>query len=209
MALDIHPLTLTRIPDLALLFGEGGDAKWCWCTYFRVRGRNWTNSSPDENRAILRAAAPERDEDPEAPAPGLVAYDDGHPVGWTSLGPRGDYERLAYSRVLAPVDDTPVWSIVCFVVGRRSRGKGVGRALLTAAIEYARARGATTLEAYPVGSPDGGRVRAANAYAGPLSMFEHAGFTAVDRRQWNANSPVRLIMRLGLGPSGDGVQKRP
>ena len=54
-------------------------------------------------------------------APGLVAYRDDRAVGWVSLAPREDYERLAYSKVLAPLDDTPVWSIVCFVVSRRSR----------------------------------------------------------------------------------------
>ena len=71
-------------------------------------------------------------------------------VGWVSVGPRGDYERLAHSRVLAPVDDKPVWSIVCFVVGRQARGQGVATALLDAAIDYARDHGATTLEAYPI-----------------------------------------------------------
>ena len=118
-------------------------------------------------------------------------------MGWVSLGPREDYERLAYSKLLAPVDDTPVWSIVCFVVSRRARGKGVAAELLTAAIEFAREHGATTLEAYPVDT-GGGRVPAANAYHGTLAMFERAGFDVVERRQWNATSPVRPIVRLSL-----------
>ena len=67
-----------------------------------------------------------------------------------------DYERLAHSRVLAPLDDKPVWSIVCFVVGRRSRGQGVANALLDAAIDYARDHGATTARGLPGrGSPRG------------------------------------------------------
>ncbi len=90
-------------------------------------------------------------------APGLVAYDGEEAIGWVSVGPREDYERLAYSRVLAPIDDTPVWSIVCFVVGRRSRRQGVANALLDSAIEYARDHGATTLEAYPVDVESGHR----------------------------------------------------
>jgi hypothetical protein len=28
--LDIRPLTADRFPDLAALFEEGGDRKWCW-----------------------------------------------------------------------------------------------------------------------------------------------------------------------------------
>ena len=131
-------------------------------------------------------------------APGLVAYRDDRAVGWVSLAPRGDYERLASSKILAPLDEVPVWSIVCFVVSRNARGKGVAGRLLDAAIEYAREHGATTLEAYPVEVPKGGRIPAANAYHGTLTMFERAGFTVVERRQWNATTPVRPIVRRTL-----------
>ena len=130
-------------------------------------------------------------------APGLVAYDGGEAIGWVSLGPRHDYERLTHSKVLAPVDEEPVWSVVCFVVSRRSRGRGVARALLDAAIEYARAHGAKWLEAYPADT-GGARIASANAYHGTLSMFEQAGFRVVARRQANRASPVRPIVRLRL-----------
>ena len=86
---------------------------------------------------------------------------------------------------------------MCFVVSRPARGQGVATALLDAAIVFARARGATTLEAYPV-DPGAARVPAANAFGGPLSMFERAGFTVVERRQWNASTPIRPIVRLAL-----------
>jgi GNAT superfamily N-acetyltransferase len=194
-ALEIVPLTPDRIPDLATLFDQGGDPKWCWCSYFRVRGRDWTNSTASENRLVLEADAQRLAA--EGRAPGLIAYRDGVVVGWVSVGPRSDYERLAFSKVLAPVDDQPVWSIVCFVVGRRARGQGVSAALLDAAIACARDGGATMLEAYPVDTA-GGRVPAANAYHGALSMFERAGFDVVERRQWNAVSPLRPIVRLAL-----------
>jgi GNAT superfamily N-acetyltransferase len=190
--LIVVPLTPDRFPDLAGLFEEGGDPRWCWCTYFRTRGRDWSNSTAKGNRAEL-AALTEREL-----APGLVAYRDYRAVGWVSLAPREDYERLATSKILAPLDDVPVWSIVCFVVSRRSRRQGVAAGLLDAAIEYARSHGATTLEAYPVEVPKGERIPAANAFHGTLSMFERAGFTVVERRQWNATSPVRPIVRLGL-----------
>jgi GNAT superfamily N-acetyltransferase len=195
-AIAILPLTPDRVPDLADLFGQGGDPKWCWCAFFRVRGRDWTNSTGADNRQVLEAALDGNSA--EGRAPGLVAYDGGAAVGWTSVGPRADYERLAYSRVLAPVDDLPVWSIVCFVVGRRSRGQGVAGALLDAAIAYARDHGATVLEAYPVEVPEGTRIASANAYHGTLSMFERAGFEVVERRQANATSVARPIVRLNL-----------
>ena len=47
VAIDVRPLTPDRFADLAALFEEGGDPKWCWCTYFRFRGRDWSNSTAD------------------------------------------------------------------------------------------------------------------------------------------------------------------
>ena len=195
MALDIQPLTADRFADLATLFEQGGDPKWCWCSSFRLRGQDFTKANPASNRAVLRRAIQEQDN-----APGLVAYDDGVVVGWVSLGPRSDFERLAHSRVLAPVDEKPVWSIVCFVVGRKSRRQGVAAALLDAAIEYARAHGATLLEAYPNEVAAGERIPSANAYMGTLGMFERAGFKVVERRQANATTAVRPIVRKSIRP---------
>lgn len=194
--IEILPLTPNRFADLATLFEAGGDPRWCWCSYFRVRGRDWTNSTAGDNRKVLTAAVVDGKRDGHAP--GLIAYDEGAAVGWVSLGPREDYERLAFSKVLAPVDDVPVWSIVCFVVRRKSRGQGIAVVLLDAAIDYARDRGATTLEGYPVDIAEGNRIPSASAYQGTLGMFERAGFKVVERRQWNASSPVRPIVRLQL-----------
>ncbi|MCA1588690.1 MAG: GNAT family N-acetyltransferase [Chloroflexi bacterium] len=194
-ALTFHPLTPGRLPDLAALFGQGGDPKWCWCAFFRVRGLDFKNSTRARNRTVLQRAVEATAA--QRRAPGLMAYEGEGAIGWVSLGPRDDYERLIHSRVLAPVDDEPVWSIVCFVVSRRSRGRGVARALLDAAIEYARGHGAKWLEAYPADTA-GGRISSANAYTGTLSMFERAGFRVVARRQANRASPVRPIVRLRL-----------
>ena len=195
MALRIEPLTPARIPDLATLFEQGGDPKWCWCAWFRVRGRDWTNATAAENRKVLQTAAKEQDN-----APGLLAYEDDAMVGWVSLGPREDYERLAFSKALAPLDDKAVWSIVCFVVGRKSRGQGVAAALLDAAVDYARDHGATTLEAYPVDIADGARIPSANAFHGTLSMFERAGFKVVARRKGSPNATPRPIVRRSIRP---------
>jgi GNAT superfamily N-acetyltransferase len=194
--LDIRPLTAGRLADLATLFNQGGDPKWCWCAYFRVRGMDWSNSTPAGNRKVLERAL--RANMREGRAPGLVAYRDGEAVGWVSLAPREDFERLEHSRVLARVDDRAVWSIVCFVVARAARGQGVAEAMLAAAVDYAREHGATLVEAYPVETPGGRRVPAANAYHGTLGMFERAGFRVVERRQANASSPVRPVVRRAV-----------
>ena len=193
--LEIHPLTPKRLPDLAALFGQGGDPKWCWCAFYRVRGLTWSNATPAGNRKVLEKAV--RTDARAGRAPGLVAYRDGEAVGWVSLAPREEFDRLEHSTVLARIDDKPVWSIVCFVVGRKARGQGVAEALLGAAVAYARDHGARLLEAYPVDT-GGGRVPSANAYHGTLGMFERAGFRVVERRQANASTKVRPIVRRAL-----------
>ena len=194
MDLDIRPLTPERLRDLADLFNQGGDPKWCWCSYYRLRSVDFRTASPASNRAVLEAATRAAG---EGRAPGLLAYRDREAVGWVSVGPRADYERLQHSRVLGPVDDRPAWSIVCFVVSRRHRGQGVARALLDGAIDHARRQGATLLEAYPVDT-GGERIAAATAFKGTLRMFERAGFAIVARRQANRASAVRPIVRLEL-----------
>ena len=187
----VKPLTTDRFEDLQQLFTQGGDPKWCWCMYFRTRGLSWSNSTATQNREHLRTLAEDE------PAPGLLAFRDTEAVGWIGISPRESYERLEASKVLARLDDKPVWSIVCFVVGAKSRGQGIARALLDGAIDYARGHGAQTLEAYPVATSRG-KVTAASAFHGTQSMFEKAGFELVEVRQWNKSTPERPIMRLEL-----------
>jgi GNAT superfamily N-acetyltransferase len=195
--LEIHPLTPARLPDLARLFGQGGDPKSCWCSWFRVRSVDFRSASSTANRRVLEGAV--TDLAPEGRAPGLVAYRDGEAIGWVSLGRRDDYERLKHSRVLAAIDERPAWSIVCFVVARGARRQGVAHAMLEAAVDYARDHGATLLEGYPI-DPGGGRVPAANAYKGTVGMFERAGFRVVERRRANRTSAPRPIMRRAIRP---------
>jgi GNAT superfamily N-acetyltransferase len=129
--------------------------------------------------------------------PGLVGYADDSPVGWISLGPRQDYRKLERSRVMKAVDDTPVWSIVCTYVAKTHRGKGYQHKLLAGAVDYARAQGVRTLEAYPVDKP--ARSHDDFMFFGSRSLYEGAGFREVVRR-----SPTRLVMRRGLRPRRSG-----
>jgi len=189
-ALRIVPLTPDRWDDVTALFGEGGDPKTCWCMYWRVRSKDWSFETPAESRDGLRALV---DEDRD-PAPGLLAYQDGRAVGWVSVGPREDYARLVNSRVRPAIDDTPVWSIVCFVVSRTARRRGLTTHLLDAAVAYAREHGAPAVEAYPV-RPAAERIPAAVGYTGLLSTFEAAGFEVVREIDSPQSTVQRVIVR--------------
>jgi len=82
----------------------------------------------------------------------IHAYAGGEPVGWCAVAPREAYTALQRSRVLKPVDADPVWAIVCFVVARPFRRRGLSVHLLKAAVQRARERGARIVEGYPVES---------------------------------------------------------
>jgi GNAT superfamily N-acetyltransferase len=123
--------------------------------------------------------------------PGLIGYEGSTPVAWLSLGPRKEYERLDRSPVMKPVDDKPVWSIVCFWVDPRARGRGAAGAMLRAGIAYARSNGARLLEAYPVDHRAGSHPN----WFGTTAMFECEGFREVVRRKND-----RPVMRRGPRP---------
>jgi GNAT superfamily N-acetyltransferase len=153
----------------------------------------YSRSSQEERFASLRAQLA------ETPAPGLVAYLDGEPVGWVGFGPRQQIGRLVRSRTIPRLDDLPVWAIYCFTVRVGYRRQGIARALLEGVIEYARAQGAPALEAYPVDTA-GRRIHGTAAYVGTAGMFERAGFQRVLETDAKSDHLPRWLMRLDLVP---------
>ena len=124
--------------------------------------------------------------------PGIIAYVDGQPAGWCALAPREIFSRLARSRILKPVDDSPVWSAACFFVDKQFRRKGLTVQLLNAAAKFVKEQGGTILEGYPV-EPKKDPMPPVFAYTGLASAFLQAGFTECVRR-----SPTRPVMRRYL-----------
>ena len=185
--LTVRPVTPERWPDLEAVFGAKGCsiARGCWCMFYRRSGgTGWPvgGTRTARNRADLKALVH------SGPPPGLIAYEGKAPVGWVTLGPREEFHRLERSHVMKPVDDKPVWSIICFVVPSAHRRQGVAHALLRGAISYARQKGAKLLEAYPVDKA--GRQSDDSMWFGSKSMYDRAGFKEVARRK-----PARPVVR--------------
>ena len=176
--------------DLEALFAMPGGSivRGCWCMYYRKTGTVSvsTAAGPDHRQELCELVE-------GGTIPGLVGYLDDVPVGWISLGPREDYRRLARSRVMKPVDDAEVWSIVCTYVAKEFRGQGLQHRLLAAALDFARDNGVRLVEAYPVDKPE--RSHDDFMFFGSRGLYERAGFTEVVRR-----SPTRLVMRRRLRP---------
>jgi hypothetical protein len=119
---------------------------------------------------------------------GVVAYRGREPVGWCAVAPRRDLARLSRSRVLAPVDDLPVWSINCFIVPPAHRGTGLMRPMIDGAVAYAARSGAPAVEAYPFDPKR--KMMSGEVFTGLLPAFLDRGFREVARR-----SPIRPIVR--------------
>lgn len=182
----VVPATPERWPDLETLFGPRGACAGCWCMYWRLPAKAWEAGKGEGNKAALRALVLAGAE------PGVIAYRGDRPAGWCAVAPREDYLRLLNSRILAPVDDRAVWSVVCFFIARPFRGTGLGLPLLKEAVALAQRKGAAVVEGYPI-EPQQGRLADTFAYHGLASTFLRAGFREVARR-----SPTRPIMRLDL-----------
>ena len=175
------PLTLDRWPDLEKLFGPRGACGGCWCMYWRLTRPEFAAGQGAGNRRAFRRLVG------SGVVPGILAYMGGEPAGWCAIEPRAAYPRLARSRILAPVDDAPVWSIACFFIARQYRKQGLSVELLEAAARHARAAGARIIEGYPIESGQGS-VPAAFAWTGLTGAFRAAGFVEVARR--SARQPV-------------------
>jgi GNAT superfamily N-acetyltransferase len=189
MPLEIRPVTPGRWDDLLELFGPRGAVAGCWCMWWRLSAKEWEHKAYEGNRRSMKKLVDGGER------PGLLAYRDGKPVGWVSVAPREQFPRIERSRILGPVDDAPVWSVVCFFIHRTERGSGVGSALLAAAVDAAAKRGATIVEGYPV-DPRGGKTSNGSAFTGVERMFREAGFEEVERR--SAGRPImRKIVRRG------------
>jgi GNAT superfamily N-acetyltransferase len=184
--LEFHPLTPDRWPDLERLFGERGASGGCWCMWWKMKRSEYEKKKGKENKRAFKKIVS------SGQTPGILAYNNGEPVGWCAVEPREAFPVLGNSKILARVDDNAVWSVVCFFVAKPFRRKGVTVELLKAAIQFAQKQGARILEGYPV-DPKKGSLPDAFVYHGLVDAFRNAGFKEVIRR-----SETRPIMRYYL-----------
>jgi GNAT superfamily N-acetyltransferase len=181
--ISIHPLTPDRWDDFVTLFGKRGACGGCWCMFWRLKRSEYEQQRGGSNQQAMHFLVS------TGTVPGLLAYLDNQPIGWCSLAPRESFPVLERSRILKPVDDKPVWSVVCFFIAKTQRRQGVTLELLRAGLKYAHANGAQIIEGYPndvIGraKPD------VFVYTGLASTFRKVGFVEVARR-----SESRPIMR--------------
>jgi GNAT superfamily N-acetyltransferase len=194
--LTFRPATSENWKDLTTLFGPRGACAGCWCMWWRLPRSRFDAGKSGGNRRALKKLVD------AGTVPGILAYEGVRPVGWCSVAPRDEFAGLERSRVLARVDESAVWSIVCFFIARDKRHTGVTRKLIDEAVRYAKKKGARIVEAYPI-EPGAGGTADAFAYTGIASTFRAAGFAEAARR-----SPRRAVYRRfvhGHKASADGL----
>ena len=174
----VQPATRDRWNDLEAVFGTQGAYWGCWCMYWRVKRAEFDAMGAKRRKEGLKKLTGRKR------PPGILFYDGSVPFAWCSLGPREDFPVLARSYLTKPVDDTPVWSVVCFYVREAYQGKGLFRHLLSLAADYARSQGVTHLEAYPREK----RYAGVEAYMGVADVYRKLGFREIARRK--ADRPV-------------------
>lgn len=151
------------------------------------RTRTFALAGGDGNRAVLQSRVTDGRE------PGVLAYVEGLPAGWAGIAPRSEFDRLVRNKQsLRAVDDRPVWSLNCLAVRREYRKQGLMRLLIRGAVDFALAKGAIAVEAYPVEADR--KLTHYDLFYGSLAAYEDLGFVEVAR-----HSSTRPIMRYWPG----------
>jgi hypothetical protein len=182
-ALTFLPVTRETWPRFEAFFESPGAPKYCWCMVWRRTSEEARLHHGADRKRMMKARI-------EAGTPvGLLAFSGDRPVGWVSIAPRESHRNLGGPPAAA---GERIWSLVCFYVPRRLRGRNLVRRLIAGAVDHARSQGATAVEAYPV--PD-----AAPSYRfmGFVGTFRKAGFREVGRA-----GVRRHVMRLDLADPG-------
>ena len=199
--LVVVPANEASWEDLQAIFGTRGYAAYCQCQMFKIGHYAWTDP-PVEVRALRLRAQTACGDPASKTTSGLVGYLAGEPVGWCAVEPRTAYPRLPRQRLALrergeDKDDDRVWAVTCFATRAGYRRRGVARALVPAAVAFARERGARALEAYPMITETGKEVTWGELHVGSRSIFADAGFIEVGHP-----TPRRVVMRIAFDQEG-------
>lgn len=198
----IVPANEASWDDLRAIFGTADYPARCQCQRFKVHGWIWRDSTQPQRSAMLREQTACGDPNAAATS-GLVAYVDGQPAGWVAVEPRTAYPKLRTSRVPwsgrhEDKDHDGVWAVTCFAVRKGYRGRGLTYHLARATIGFARERGASAIEAYPMITQPGREIAWGEVHVGARQVFEHAGFEEVSHP-----TVRRVVMRIDFERRSD------
>lgn len=148
MAVTTKPATASRVDDVATVLAPKKEgAQGCWCLSVLLGHTEEQKLHGDARADAVRDLCGRRGK-----PPGVLAYSDGEVVGWAGVGPRDELHEFAAKKY--PDAQPGEWVVFCFRVRAGHTGKGVASALLKAAVDLARDKGAGALLGLP-GRPPG------------------------------------------------------
>lgn len=179
MALTVVAASDAGWDAVEAVFRTEASSRNCWCQFHVLDNAAQKRTTRESRRELLQEQVEAHD-----PTRGLVALDDGEPVGWCGVEPRLRLRHVLSTRLVAansvdPLDDPAVWGIYCILVPPRVRRHGIGAELLRAAIAHAIAHGARALEGYPIDTDMRGGVLPPGFSTGTVSMFTAEGFMPI------------------------------
>jgi GNAT superfamily N-acetyltransferase len=192
--ISVVPANAASWEDLQTVFGTRGQASRCQCQRYKLRPRESFRSFPAEERAHRLLQQTDCGHPESGTTSGLVAYLDDEPVGWCAVEPRTAYEGLVRNnrvpwegRTEDKTDDS-VWAVTCVFTRAGFRKRGISRALVRAAVDFARERGARAIEGYPMTTKN---AILEELHVGTEGVFANAGFKEVSRP-----TVRRVVMRV-------------
>jgi GNAT superfamily N-acetyltransferase len=108
---------------------------------------------------------------------GLLAYQDQECVGWIAVDPIADL----VGHDCQPTGKLNEWSIHCLFIKDGFRGQGISKQLISAAIQFAKSKGAKLVSAFPIPEENRSRFPVNEAeFSGRYSTYSKLGFVSVD-----------------------------
>ena len=194
--------------DLQSVFGTRGEAANCQCQRYKLERREAFSRFPAEERAERLRGQTNCGQPGAASTSGLIAYLDWEPVGWCAVEPRPAYPgllrvyRVPWEGRSEDKADASIWAVTCVFTRAGYRRRGISYAMVRAAVEFARQRGARALEGYPMVTEPGKSVIWSEMHVGSRSIFADAGFREIGRPTLR-----RAVMRIDfaqLSPTDAG-----
>lgn len=177
MTVTVKPLTPALAEDFtaymaSMHFDHSPEWAGCYCRFYHMNCAysQWKLRTAEENRADALEAIT------VGTMKGFLAYDGDLCIGWLNFNDVGAYLRL--SEDLAPrIGGLKTALGICFVVRPEYRRKGVAKALLAAALDWAKTEGYEQALALPNDNPD----EPEKQYRGPEIFYDKMGYVSVSK----------------------------
>ncbi len=170
MNITVKPLSPALLEDYLIFFDNDAFADnphwaacYCRCHHFDHKKCDFDSTKAEENRTAVI------DLIKNGTLRGYLAYDGDKPIGWVNANHRNNFTAIPYEKI----DNTEnIGSLMCFIISKDYRRKGIAKMLLNAACDGFKRQGLNFAEGYPVLDVEGDDKN----YHGPLSFYLSTGF---------------------------------